>query len=52
MHGISCGTDKSAMVQAMHASLINGENAVFHGIRLDTCANRAFVMAEKQYDAF
>lgn len=52
VHGRSYHTDMAAALAAMHEDLLQGGEARFKGIYIDTCANRPSVMSFSQYQSY
>lgn len=52
LHGRSFATDMKCEMMAMHAELSHGEDRVFKGLHIETCANRSSAMSLAQYKAY
>lgn len=51
-HGRSLCSDMEAAMASMNRDLAAGEETIFKGIMIDTCANRSSVMSISQYKAY
>ena len=52
LHGRTFASDMKTELDAMYSELPGGEEPVFKGTHLDTCANRSSIMSINQYRAY